>query len=489
MGEDITTGPMGTAPPAPGRFVRTSALLIAVELATKFLGLVLFVLVARSVGVRETGLYSFGLAISNLFSILPTFGFDRLVQKDLGRDPSLLHSRWREIGLLKIWLALTGLVLLWLALLIMGEPEVGTVLYIAVFLFTFSFVTFVSGLFRGIGRPGLEMAVRMLFSLLSLGLGSFALTQGWGVTGVVTAQLLATLAALAAATAVIERRAGRAPIENQIATAWSHLRAGAPYVGNTLVLYFSNQVNYVILSLLASKESVGYFATAARVFESVTLIPAAIMGAFLPIMSRLFLGSHNKFETMLHFTIKYLFIIAVGFFAGTWAIGVPLMTALFGFEYEPSGLTLQLLNSSLMFSFWNFVGTNLLIATDREKLLVPAFGAGALIHLVGNLVLIHFFAHFGAGAAVIVTQALQFLIVWFFLREHLPVVLLARVVARPLICGAILFAVVWPLSWYNVWVALVIGPLVFALALFFSGAVRLADFREIRDLERQEGQA
>jgi O-antigen/teichoic acid export membrane protein len=189
---------------------------------------------------------------------------------------------------------------------------------------------------------------------------------------------------------------------------------------------------------------------------------------------------------MLEFTTKYLFIIAVGFVFGTWAVGVPLMTALFGSAYEPSGLTLQLLNSSLIFSFWNFIGTNLLIATDRERLLAPAFGLGAIIHVAGNLLLINFFTHFGAGAAVVITQGLQFVIVWFFVRDHLPVAMLARVMAKPLLCGVILFAVAWPLSWYNVWLAIAIGPLVFIAALLLTGAARLAEFVEIHHLESPE---
>ena len=83
------------------RFVRVSVFLVTIELASKLLGLVLFAVLARFVGTAELGAYAFALALANFFVLVPKFGFDRLTQKEVGRDASLLYPQFWEIGALK----------------------------------------------------------------------------------------------------------------------------------------------------------------------------------------------------------------------------------------------------------------------------------------------------------------------------------------------------------------------------------------------------
>jgi O-antigen/teichoic acid export membrane protein len=63
-------------------FLRNSILLLSAELMAKLLGVIFFVLVARSLGASQLGSYSFAVAIANLFVIAPRFGFDELVQRE-----------------------------------------------------------------------------------------------------------------------------------------------------------------------------------------------------------------------------------------------------------------------------------------------------------------------------------------------------------------------------------------------------------------------
>lgn len=240
------------------KFIRNSVILLAIELSTKFLGLLLFIIIARSLGANDLGVYSFGLAISNLFSIAPTFGFDKRVQKEIGRDTSLIYSHYKEISIIKIFFALVALAALWLTLLILGEQDTLPVILIACFLFTMSFNNFINGLFRGLGKPELEMLVRMTFSLLNLGLGSTALLNNLGLYGLLSSQIVSAGIAFIVAISILNRIAVKIKINLSWKNLWNHLVKSAPYAGNVLVLYMSNQINYVILNSMASKEAVGF---------------------------------------------------------------------------------------------------------------------------------------------------------------------------------------------------------------------------------------
>ncbi len=70
------------------RFVRSSVLLVAVEIIAKTLGVVFFALIARFLGAGEVGLYAFALAVANFIVIPARFGFENLVQREVGREPA-----------------------------------------------------------------------------------------------------------------------------------------------------------------------------------------------------------------------------------------------------------------------------------------------------------------------------------------------------------------------------------------------------------------
>ena len=467
------------------KFIRNSAILLTIELSTKFLGLLLFIIIARFLGANDLGVYSFGLAISNLFSIAPTFGFDKRVQKEVGRDTSLIYSHYKEISLIKIIFALASMAALWITLMLMGEQDILPVILIACFLFTMSFNNFINGLFRGFGRPELEMMVRLTFSLLNLGLGSAALFSGLGLYGLLASQIISAGIAFIVAISVLNRISCRVRINLSFNNLWNHIVKSSPYAGNVLVLYMSNQINYVILNSMADKVAVGYFSTAGRIFETITLIPAAIMGAFLPLMSRFFHQNDRRFNKTLYFTLKYLFIISVGLMAGTWMVGDELVTALFGAEFLPSGLALKLLNSSLVFSFWNFVCTNILIATDKEKMLVPLFSVGAIVHVIGNVTLISLFSYNGAAASVIVTQGIQLIIVAFFIREHIKLRKLAEITWRPVLAVIPVIVAVWYIKEINLWLSIAAAILVYLAVLLITKAVSRKEFVDMKNLREE----
>lgn len=469
------------------KFIRNSVILLIIELSTKFLGLILFIIIARFLGANDLGVYSFGLAISNLFSIAPTFGFDKRVQKEIGRDASLIYSHYKEISILKILFALLSLAALWLTLMLMGEQDILPVILIACFLFTMSFNNFINGLFRGFGRPELEMMVRMTFSLLNLGLGAAALLSGLGLYGLLSSQIVSAGISFLVAITVLNRISVKVTIDLSLKNLWNHIVKSSPYAGNVLILYMSNQINYVILNSMADKVAVGYFSTAGRIFETITLIPAAIMGAFLPLMSRFYSEKHHKFDQTLYFTMKYLFVISLGLLAGTWLVGDELVVSLFGSEFLPSGLALKLLNSSLIFSFWNFVFTNILIATDQEKKLVPLFSAGASIHILGNILLINYFSYNGAAASVIVTQGIQLLIVAYFAKDHFSLRQLISLTPGPLISVIPMIGAVWFLKSINLWLAIGCGCLLYLISLILLKTISRSELMDMRGYKTEIG--
>lgn len=117
-----------------------------------------------------------------------------------------------------------------------------------------------------------------------------------------------------------------------------------------MALYLGNQIGIIILTAMGPKEEVGYFAAAIRLYDSLTLIPAAIMGAFLPVMSRLFTQSLAAFARTLRFTMKYLFILTAPLVVITVLLAQPIVVLLYREGFASSALALQVLGGAIFFT-------------------------------------------------------------------------------------------------------------------------------------------
>ncbi len=466
------------------RFVRTSIVLVTIELAAKLLGLVLFALIARFLGTAELGVYAFALALANFFVLAPKFGFNRLVQKEVGRDNTLLYVLFRETSLLKAALSLGALLLLWFLLLALGEAHSLTVLLVACFVFAYSFLEFITALFRAIQRPALELAVRTLFSVANLTLGIIALYAGWGLSGFVITQVISVGAALLLAWVIVERTAIKVRHSWERGVLWGHLVTAAPFAGILLAVYLSNQIGVVLLPAFAGTEQVGYFAAAARLYDNLTLIPDAIMGAFLPTMSRLYVTSVGAFVHTMRFTLKYLVILSLPIAAGIVILAYPITVFLYGASFAPSAPALQILAVALVFSFWNYAGDSVLIACNRERLLLQLTWVDAVIHVSANLLLIPSFSYLGLCWAVLTTQAVRLIILLVALRRYFRAHTLLHLVAAPALCTAVMGVVVSAIRSWNLQLVVPAGVVVYATALLASGTVHRGEVGRLQGMMR-----
>lgn len=465
------------------RFVRHSLLLIVIEMMAKALGVVLFALVARFLGARELGLFAFATAVANFIAIPARFGFETLVQRDVGRHPAGTRACFQDIGLLKGLISLTVLVLYLTALKMAGQGDLTVMALVACFTLVYSFMEFINSFFRANQRPELELAVRSFFSVSNLLLGIVVLYSGWRLAGVVSSQLLCAGLAVILGARILLRLAQRVKYHWDRQVLKHYLAAAAPFAGILVALYFSNQVGVLILTPLAGTEEVGYFAAASRLFDAMTLIPAAVMGAFLPMMSQLYVQTLGGFVRTLNFTMKYLFILTAPLMVLTIILARQIIVFLYHQAFTPSIPALQILSCALLFSFWNCASESVLVARNREWPLLKLAWITAGIHVAANLLLIPRFTYLGACWAVLATQGLYSIILFrIFLRRYLSLSGLLRLLALPALSAAIMSAAIFPLRDGHLLISISTGLLVYLGALLALGVINRGELDRLQSM-------
>jgi O-antigen/teichoic acid export membrane protein len=458
------------------RFVRNSLLLISIEIMAKGLGVVFFVVVARFLGARELGLYAFAMAVANFVVIPARFGFESLVQREVGRNPPLTRAYFRGLGLLKGLISLLVLGLFVAALALLDPGDFMVMALVAGFALVYSFMEFVDSFFRANQRPELELGVRCFFSTSNLLLGLAVLLAGWRLTGVVSSQLLSVSLAAALGVVLLQRMAVRVKESWDWHSLKHHLTAAAPFAGILVALLLSNQVGVIILKPLAGTVEVGYFAAAVRLFDAMTLIAAAVMGAFLPLMSQLYVQTLGGFVRTLHFTIKYLFILVAPLAVVSTILAPRLILFLYRQAFAPSIPALQILGGALFFSFWNYVGETMLIAVNRERRLLKLSWLTAGISVAANFLLVAKFSHLGACWAILVTQGSYSLVLFLVLmRRYLNLTGLLRLLALPALSAALMAGVLFPLRDWQLFWSIPLGLLTYLGALLACGVISRND--------------
>jgi len=454
------------------QFVRSSVLLVAVEVIAKTLGVVFFALIARFLGAGEVGLYAFALAVANFIVIPARFGFENLVQREVGREPASTHRYLWGVGAVKGLISLVILGIFSIALVVTGRQDLTILLLAAGFTLMFSFMEFLNAFFRANQRPEFELAVRFLFSLSNLLLGLLVLYAGWRLRGVLLVQLINVAVAAIIAFLILTRIAppGRCAWNWQVV--WGYVAAATPFAGILVSLYFSNQIGIIVLKLFTGATEVGYFAAALRLFDNLTLIPAAIMGAFLPVMSQLYVRSVGGFARTLRFTVKYLFILSVPLVVIMAILARPIVVFLYGESFLPSAPALQILSLPLLFSFWNYACTNVLIARNEEGPLLWLTWLTAAIHVTANILFIAAFSYLGACLAILTTQGIFGIILYGLqMRRYLRVGSLIKLMASPVLSGTMMGLAVFLVRDWNLLLSISIGLLVYGGGILALGTL------------------
>jgi O-antigen/teichoic acid export membrane protein len=463
------------------RFVRNSLLLITIEIFAKGLGVVFFAMVARFLGAKELGIYAFSMAVANFITLPTKFGFETIIQRDVGRRPANTYRYFWGIISIKILISIVSWSVLLFILILFSKSDLAVMLLAASFALIYSFMEFTNTFFRANQKPEIEMVVRVTFSIGNLVLGALVLYWGWRLTGIMSAQVIAVVIAVSVGILILLHISSKVKLTWNRRILWGYIASAMPFAGILIALFFSNQIGIIILTPWAGKEDVGYFAAAFRLYDPVTLIPTAVMGAFLPMMSGFYMKSLSKFVRTLRFTMKYMFIIAMPLVVLISILAHQIVIFLYRESFAPSAPALQILSAVIFFSFWNYTSESVLVACNRERILLKLTWITAIVHVAANLVLIPLFSYLGACLAILTTQGIYSVMLFIIqVKRYQSISMLVMTMAKPALCAIIMAIIVFVMRDQNIFVSATSGLLAYVGTLILFGAVKRSEINFLR---------
>ncbi|MEY4731155.1 MAG: hypothetical protein RL681_101 [Candidatus Parcubacteria bacterium] len=456
-----------------GRFIRAAVIIYA----------------ARVLGPAEWGVFNYVVTIVAFLTLFVDSGFNQVMIRDRAQaaDPNAKHSITATTLWLKVAFMCIGAVLILVLAPLLPTADAFTaekaaVLFpIVVFIMIFDNIReFYHAIFRSEERMEWEAVSYGITNVFIVVFGFLLLFTHPTVRGFAFGYALGAGAGTLIATILVRKYLHRIWTGFSWSNAWRLLRAIWPYTISGALGMLMINTDIVMLGWFRSSQEVGWYAGPQRIIQLIYLVPAVMSVSVLPAFSRLAVQSKEKMTQAIEQSISAIYMAALPIAAGGIIVALPLIQFLFGSEFLPGAVPLQILLLTLLADFSAVLLGNVLLAYDHQKNLVAYSAIGGFMNVALNLLLIPHFGVIGCATATLGAQLasnayLQYTVRQihsFHIAPHLSNALLAT---AAMIAGALVLQALGT----HVLLTVVAGGLIYGGVLYLRREPLLRDLRNI----------
>lgn len=410
------------------RLSLNSLWLVSARAGGQLLGLIFTLTVARSLGEGVFGQFAFISAVVFIGNVLTTFGLDTLLIREVAaaRNPSQTPAHSLPDTLNAALALQLGLSALFLAAVgafgrLLPNQTAGTLpaLFVAsLSLIPLAFSTLFSAILRGHERMDAYTAFSLIPPLVMGAGGALIWLRGGTLLGaawvVLLAQTAGAIGAIALYWATMPQLGWRWRRPSR-ATANRILRMSAVLAALMVLAMLYNRLGIFVLSFLAGDAATGHYSAAARVLETLKIIPGAFFGALLPMMMA---ESGAAARRMYAWSFAALVGLSVLMASATALLAGPIITLLFGPAFAAAVPLLQIMVWSLPLTVLAFKLSFDLVVAGEERIAALAMLITLIAAALVTIWLVGLWSARGAAVALIITEGLQVLFLMGLTRYH-----------------------------------------------------------------------
>lgn len=358
--------------------------------------------ISRKLGVDNVGIYSYTYSIVYYFMLFTLLGINNYGVREISKLDDNIDKRnikFSEIYTLQLILGITMLIIYNL-LNFFVFSEYNNIFFIQN-LFLISAILDINWLFFGLEKFKMTISRNVIIKVLSLIL-IFVFVRDKNDLSLYTFTMgFSTLISQAYLWLFIKRYVKYSKFKI------SNLK---PVFKDCLILFIPvlsysiyRVMDKTMLGLISGTNSLGLYENAEKIINIPVSLITALGTVMLPSMSKT--KSVEKFNEKLYFSFKLCLFIVIPIAFGLLAISRDFAILFFGNEFRNSGVIIQLLIPSFIFSsIANVIRTNYLIPKRLDKIYVISTIFGAVINFTVNIILIPHYGYYGACAGTVCAE-------------------------------------------------------------------------------------
>lgn len=363
---------------------------------------------ARYLGAEGFGILSFALALTGIFGIFTDLGLKKVTTREVARDKSSTKKYLGNIAMIKIILVTVtfALIVLFINLLDYPEKTIRVVYIFALSIIFNAFSQLFYAVFQAHEKMEYESLGHILNSILLLAGALFAISNGLTVLAFAYLYLFISIVIFGYSFFISIWRFSKPKIEIDLGFWITAIKEGVPFglIGVSEIIY--HWIDTVMLSMMKGDTVVGWYNAAYRLFLITLFIPNAVNMAVFPVMSRSYISSEDSLKLIHQKYFKYMSMIGIFIGVGTTLFADKIILLIFGNEYRPSIIALQILIWSSVLIFVNGAFVRLFECINKQIIITKIAGAAAVLNVLLNLLLIPKYSYIGASVATVLSELL-----------------------------------------------------------------------------------
>ncbi len=373
-----------------GHVLRSTLFLVAAQLVSTPLSMVVNAVLARHLGAGDFGTIYLATNVATLSFLLVEWGQGGALPVTIARRPSDAPRLLGSGLAFRTGAAMLAFLATQVAARLAGYPPVVRLaLGLVVAQSTVATMTLAcSATLRGFERidqvAGIQMAAGMFNALLVIPV----VAAGGGLSGALLAQIGAAVATLVFASWLVFRlRIGRLLVSP--AGLREVLSTGSGFLAVSIVLALQPNIDAVMLSKLAPGQVIGWHGAAAKVV-GILIFPATTLSAALyPTLARLFGEDRSVFLHLARLGYELTLLLGIPAAVGTIVFADTIVAIAFGRSgFAPAADNLRVLSLFVLLVYLNIVSGFVLAAAGREKSWATAQSLCLVISVIFDPILI-----------------------------------------------------------------------------------------------------
>ena len=447
--------------------------------ATSF---VLYILVARNLGVHEFGQLALAFTIFYTFQVCAVAGLKTLIIREIARDRlqtwSCLVNGWVVVTCTS-FASLTAL-LVFVRVMHYPADTARVILLLSLGLLPYALAAVCEATFQAWEQMRYIAYVNVPVNVGKIA-GAFMLLHGSRGLHTVILIILSSLAAIAIVeTGIILRRFPRHAAGFDRRIALRMVRSGSTFLAIDAIIAIDSSLGVILLSKLATETQVGLYSAAMQLMVPLSLVYQSAAQSIFPVMCRHADADRGiqSLRQIAEGAMEILLVLALPavagiFFLGGWALSLVYKSPVF-LDGLPA---LRILAWLVVFQVFTSVLGQVLMASRRERIPLRIVAVTVMMNLLLGWPLISHYGLVGAAVTSILTRLVG------CIQHYVPVsrlfsgISVGRIVWKPLVASACMVAylalpVARPGVLTGVAAALIYAGALLVVTIWVSGGLR-----------------
>ncbi len=246
------------------------------------------------------------------------------------------------------------------------------------------------------------------------------------------------------------------------------------------LIYF--RADTIILRMVKGTYDVGLYGAAYKILEVLNTFPIMFVGLLLPALGAAFASNDQAtFQRIFQKGFTLLLMAIVPLLIGGWTLAAPALVFIGKQEYAPAAPVLRLLLFAVAALFLGSLSGHVVTIINRQRQMVWSYLSVAVLGLILYLVLIPRFSLYGAAIGTISTEAVTALVGYILVLRVMKFRLALGAIPKLFVAGALMAGTIFFLHALNVWLAVLIGGLLYVGTLVVTKVISPSIVRDLVD--------